>query len=157
MAFTDPFGLLADTLKYNGRTLTLFADDGTVKWQGSATSGRPGATSADQRRESFGPIPEGTYATGRIFNEHGAEKMVFRVRTLFRDYGDFRTPLTPVSGTDLQGRTGHFWLHGGSEPGSAGCIDVGMRDASLFTLLKQIGAPVPVVVAYPSQPVRTAP
>ena len=144
-------------MRYNGKTLTLFADDGSVKWQGAATSGRPGATSADQAKEGKGPIPEGTYTTGRIYHEQGFDKLKFRVHTLFRDWGDYRTELTPASGTDLQGRSGHFWLHGGTVPGSAGCIDVGVRDASLFTLLRQLGTSVPVIVAYPSQPIRTVP
>lgn len=38
------------------------------------------------------------------------------------DYGSFRVPLSP--GTNLLNRSG-FYLHGGSFPGSAGCIDVG--------------------------------
>jgi hypothetical protein len=148
--------LLADTLKYNGRTLTLYADDGTVKWQGSATSGRPGATSADQAKSKFGPIPEGSYTTGHIFHEQGLAKVVFEIRTLGADYGNYRTPLTPTAGTDTQGRTS-FWLHGGTTPGSAGCIDVGPRDVSLFTLLRQATGPVPLIVDYPQQPIRTAP
>jgi len=154
--YTDPFGLKADTLKYNGKTLTLSADDGTVKWQGSATSGRPGATSADQAQADFGPIPEGSYTTGRIFHEEGLAKVIFGIRTFGADYGDFRTPLTPTTATDSQGRSS-FWLHGGSRPGSAGCIDVGPRDVSLFTLLRQANGPVPLIVGYPQQPIRTAP
>lgn len=40
------------------------------------------------------------------------------------DWGDWRVPIEPCSWTNTFGRSG-FFLHGGREPGSAGCIDIG--------------------------------
>lgn len=40
------------------------------------------------------------------------------------DWGDWRITLSPLSTTDTMGRSG-FFIHGGSTPGSAGCIDIG--------------------------------
>ena len=80
------------------------------------------------RNRNEGPIPEGTYVlvTNQITEVSG-------IRSWFRswsgDWGSFRVPLTPIAGTDVNDRNGKprdgFKLHGGRNPGSAGCIDVG--------------------------------
>ena len=59
-------------------------------------------------------------------------------------------------GTNTHGRSG-FFLHGGRIPGSAGCIDVGSGEFTLFPLLKARGGTVVVQVGYPSLSVVTTP
>ena len=158
VSFSDPYGLFADTLKFNGRQLTLVGDDGKVKGQWAATSGRAGATAGDQGVSDFGPTPEGTYMVDPtdIFNEQGLDKAIFRLRTHFADWGDYRTPLTRISGTAGAQRS-RFWLHGGSVPGSAGCIDVGRNDAAVFGAIQGHVGSIPLIVQYSSPNLVTAP
>ncbi|HEX6037620.1 RHS repeat-associated core domain-containing protein [Longimicrobium sp.] len=158
VSYSDPYGLRADTLKFNGTQLTLVGDDGKVKGQWAATSGRAGATAGDQDVSDFGPIPEGTYMVdpADIFNEQGLDKAIFRLRTHFADWGDYRTPLTRISGTAGVQRS-RFWLHGGSIPGSAGCIDVGRNDAAVFGAIQGHAGNIPLIVQYSSPDLITAP
>lgn len=75
-------------------------------------------------QKNTGPPPEGQYE----FNTADVQTNDFataiaRLVSGLGDWGSFRVPLTPYPGT-ADGRGG-FFLHGGSFPGSAGCIDVG--------------------------------
>lgn len=47
VSYADPYGLSADTLKYNGTTVTLVGNDGKTKWSGAASSGQPGSTAGE--------------------------------------------------------------------------------------------------------------
>ena len=98
-----------------------------------AQSGRPGPTlnnpdSQDQRDR--GPIPIGySSAAARELGDPPAYRDLVRNLLPLRefgggDWGDWRVPLRPLPGTNTYGRSG-FFIHGGSRPGSAGCIDIG--------------------------------
>lgn len=96
----------------------------------SATSGRPEscmnkAELLCQMMENTGPIPVGVYF---IYSDElsapGLLGSTYRFLRRRADWGSFRVPLHPAPQTITYGRTG-FFLHGGSWPGSAGCIDVG--------------------------------
>jgi hypothetical protein len=138
-------------------------DDGKKKYEGHATSGRPGATAADQGTEDYGPIPEGTY-TFKPSDISTVNGLAFVARGLsgipqghpWSDWGHNRVTLSPSAGNQMGSRNG-FFLHGGSKPGSAGCIDVGRGEGMLFPLLKSATSPVTVIVSYPSPSTITTP
>lgn len=135
----DPFGL--DSLLFNGSTLTHFDNSGNVQGTYPATSGRPGVN--DPTAAYSGPIPAGNYTLNPPEISPGGF-----LRNLLGDWGNYRVPLHPDAGTDTFGRS-NFFLHGGTKPGSAGCIDIGQRDKELFPKLQNLTDPVPVHVVYP--------
>lgn len=61
--------------------------------------------------------------------------------------GEFRTWLTPMQGTNTYGRSG-FSIHGGTTPGSAGCIDLTMNNKSFHSWLKSYGKHIKLNVKY---------
>lgn len=67
------------------------------------------------------------------------------LRNLLGDWGRYRVPLHPDKGTDTYGRK-NFFLHGGRESGTGGCIDVGDADKDLFPLLMKLKGPISVEV-----------
>ena len=58
---------------------------------------------------------------------------------LLSDWGSHLVRPHPLAGTETFGRHG-FYIHGGREPGSIGCIDVGGNMASFVNKL-MIGNP----------------
>src|SRR2546422_886916 len=82
-------------------------------------------TTGRAANRSGGPIPPGTYTinTSEI-REPGAFWSALR-NSVRGDWGSFRVPIYPLPGVKVPGGRGGFFLHGGSRPGSAGCIDVG--------------------------------
>ena len=54
-----------------------------------------------------------------------------------QDWRSHRIPLTSSQGTETFGRNG-FYIHGGSRPGSAGCIDIG-KDMNAFVNKLMLG------------------
>jgi RHS repeat-associated protein len=137
----DPSGL--DTLYFDGSTLSDYRDDGSLAGTYAASSGVPGVY--DPSIGDRGPIPEGTYLLDpNEISEGGL------LRSLLGDWGQYRSPLHPDIGTDTFGRDG-FFLHGGRDPGSAGCIDVGRNDSLLFPDLANYPGYHTLVVDYGPQ------
>ena len=104
---------------------TLEVQGGGVCFNMSATSGKGGCMNRVDciSRAWAGPIPPGAYSLySRDISDPGS--FGDRVRNMLGDWGDWRVPLLPAPGTPTFGRSG-FFLHGGSTPGSAGCIDIG--------------------------------
>lgn len=72
---------------------------------------------SQEGQENIGPLPQGFYTIGDLVHNYttGSGKKL----------GD-AFPLTPIMGTDLQGRSGGFLIHGDSRKhpgdGSTGCI-----------------------------------
>ncbi len=104
------------------------------------TSGRDGIT--DTGVKNFGPIPKGTYVLDPSEVSEGNI-----VRDFLGDWGEYRVPLQPLHNTDTKGRDG-FFLHGGEIPGSAGCLDVGENDNTIFDWIKQYKKPITVKIYY---------
>ena len=52
-------------------------------------------------------------------------------------WGDTRTWITPMAGTEIYGRSG-FSIHGGVAPGSAGCIDLVGNNNAFFKQLQNV-------------------
>jgi RHS repeat-associated protein len=119
----DPDGLTA--IAFDPTTGTLSVDpeiEGRSPYNMPASSGRPNC-GCDASSPGKGPIPSGSYTlyTNQLSNPGLIGDII---RNMKADWGDWRAPLTPDSGTDTFGRK-DFFLHGGSRPGSGGCIDVG--------------------------------
>ena len=140
--FSDPVQLVdpngQDALCYDGTMLWDFNDAGQTVMVRAATSGRDGVTDPTQRDK--GPIPEGTYIInpGEITEVSGVRYLARNARG---DWGHFRVPLHPLSGTETFGRDG-FFIHGGRLPGSAGCVDVDGAENEIFGRLKKQQGPM---------------
>ncbi|MGD2115203.1 MAG: RHS repeat-associated core domain-containing protein, partial [Acidobacteriota bacterium] len=126
LRFIDPLGLRS--ILYDGCEVVFYDDDGNVVTRCPATSGRPGTTVADQDSPYRGPIPEGTYTLKPTECSGGPIRSIPR-RLFFGDWGIYRVPLHPTDDTDTKGRDG-FFMHGGEDPGSAGCVDI--QDCDTF-------------------------
>jgi RHS repeat-associated protein len=144
-----------EALHFDGKKLRLRGSDPnhrrTIR-EWNAVSGRPGSSADDQFKEGYGPLPEGTYWVN--------PKQTDSLNLLDpRDYdwwltggpsawGWIRTPLVADAQTVTGTRYG-FFLHGGSVPGSAGCIDLTLDNDSFHQWLETRSVPLPLHVNYP--------
>lgn len=111
----DPYGLYS--VNFDGSSVRVFNDDGTLALKCSATSGKPGSNPAQQGSVGVGPIPKGTYL---IYPEEfsGGPGIHTIIRDLFGNWGTWRIPIHPVPGqTNTYGRSG-FFFHGGGMQGA---------------------------------------
>lgn len=79
-------------------------------------------------KKNVGPVVPGNYTI--LSKEVDRPSFLYNLlRRLKGDWGSFRVPLHPDAATEAEirslGRTGNFFIHGGSIDGSAGCIDGG--------------------------------
>lgn len=120
-------------LRFNGRELVL-RENGKPILNWPAVYGRAGRQSPEfQTRRGQGPLPEGEYQfkVGGLqrYDEIGSLQKALgtvdagRWPGGQRSWGRYRFWLTPAPGTETFARSG-FSIHGGSTPGSAGCIDL---------------------------------
>jgi RHS repeat-associated protein len=124
LRYTDPSGLTS--LIYDAGLHVLRVDPERKGWAPymlPASSGRPGCGCSEMDKDK-GPIPLGGYEIQTNEISGGFFKNTYRYVIKRQDWGNWRVSLHPRPGTDTHGRSG-FFLHGGSWPGSAGCIDVG--------------------------------
>lgn len=117
--------------------------------------------------KDFGPIPEGEYvfSLGTFATFTGAEQLTMISGGMFvdpfgtalhgGDWGSGRAPLRPTrivpapKGCGSTTTRSGFYLHGGSLPGSSGCIDVDNDGIDgLLKLLTGYRKDIPVKVAY---------
>lgn len=134
----------------------------SIKWKSAALWGNK-----YQKDKAEGPIPEGQYVIGAIQkNDTDSRTFTDTIKAIASNnktfksspyskvsWGNYRTAISPVKGTNTYGRS-HFYIHGGTLPGSHGCIDLtsDMDDFSkLYTsycaLHKKTGLPLKVVYA----------
>lgn len=108
-----------------------------------ATSGIPGHS--QQKDKNRGPIPEGKY----YFLTRDISFNPLRAITnhFLGDWGLYRVPLKPFSKTNTFGRK-DFYIHGGSKPGSAGCIDLGNHVENVLNPLMYTDRVIEVEVKY---------
>ncbi|SFV86499.1 hypothetical protein MNB_SUP05-SYMBIONT-4-421 [hydrothermal vent metagenome] len=125
---------------FDGENVSYDDDKGKQIVKYSATSGKDGIK--DQSASWKGPIPKGSYT----LNPDSISKAGF-FRKFMGDWGKYRAPLTPNQSTNTYGRSG-FFIHGGSSPGSAGCIDMGKYDSQLFDRMKVHDGLINVNVQY---------
>jgi hypothetical protein len=127
-----------------------------LAWEG--TSGREGYQNPEsQNIKDKGPIPEGQYKVDPARTQSISDISSWdRIKGAFgrgpwpgleNSWGDHRTWLTPSEGTSTFERSG-FTIHGGSVPGSAGCIDLTSRNNSFHSWLKSHGKPLILNVKY---------
>ncbi|MBK8812830.1 MAG: DUF2778 domain-containing protein [Acidobacteria bacterium] len=137
MVFSISNRLLTVTVKkhvYNGDDIVS-----TYEFGGSSGTGEclnnPDCAVDDEKNKDKGPIPIGNYTIASSnmvdLTEPGASKtgklLGTRVRKVFGtavtpDWGSFRISIQPDEKLKVRSE---FFLHGGSFPGSKGCIDIG--------------------------------
>jgi hypothetical protein len=139
-------------LAFDGAKLTF--TDGKKTDTYTAVSGRPLSSgkfdysSARQKLMGTGPIPEGIYwlNPGQLW-----ENAWYKAAST-NAWGNFRITIHPFTTTVTFGRGG-FFIHGGSTPGSAGCIDLtGEMDRFAADLRKRAGTKpcqIHLTVDYP--------
>lgn len=118
-----------------------------------AVSGRPLSNGSfdyspnRQRLANTGPLPEGIYTIcqSKCINWDDLPFWKRATRYHWSPWGFHGWKLTPVPGTQTYQRGG-FLVHGGSEPGSAGCIDVGLLDSRLKAILSLSTSDVQVII-----------
>ncbi len=123
IVYFDPNGLTKIRFKKETGLLTIDPEiEGRLPYSVPATSGTPNC-GCDETAKNKGPIPSANYY---LYVKDLTNPGFFGdvARNLRGDWGDWRVPLTPTRPGELHGRSG-FFLHGGSFPGSAGCIDIG--------------------------------
>ena len=126
-----------------------------LKWNG--ISGRKGYQSKEfQDMKNIGPIPEGVYILNPEDTQYFSsislfDKMISSFGGEWRggksSWGNVRTWLTPKEGTNTYGRD-NFSIHGGSSPGSAGCIDLTSDNDSFHEWFKAYGKSIELNVIY---------
>jgi RHS repeat-associated protein len=150
---SDPIGSAdPDGLAYwifNGSQLILISDNGKDQSVVSiipAYSGLPGTNPTNIGEPFVGPLPPGDYyvSPDQIGNRTGLG-LGYDFRGGEVPWGNARVPLMPKPGTDTLGRDG-FFIHGGRDIGSAGCIDVGFNDLAVMGLIEKWGKGKPMTV-----------
>jgi hypothetical protein len=144
------------SLLFNGTFLYIFGNRPEPSYP--AVSGRPD----DKKQFNYsierqtipgeGPIPEGQYwvQPSELWENNWFKSVFFAPRSA---WGNFRLAIHPYPNTQTYTRGG-FFIHGGSTPGSAGCIDLTMHMDSFIEKLSNIlgGQPtchIPLTVRYP--------
>ena len=108
---------------YEGTKVKVLNSKGEILYEHSATSGKGKHMNNpdSQHIQNEGPIPEGDYSFKT--SDWNAQSPIRQLYNIIRgngDWGDYNVRLTPVT---YKGERHSFYLHGGSYPGSAGCID----------------------------------
>ena len=144
---------------------------GDVLCQWDAVSGKPKYFNKNPKEtmkiKNEGPTPEGRYIVeeiqvadkGLTATVKGIAKFFlmkstynWNLNTIARrvSWGNFRAPLIPMEGTDTFGRTS-MYIHGGTIPGSIGCIDLMERMesfAKLYSIWYEKHGPITITVLY---------
>jgi len=135
------------TLAFDGNQLSI-SHNGKEVYSTKAYSGRPledgsfDYSVSRQKMKGVGPIPEGTYfingskiqTMSTLDGLMGLAQFGGWPGGSFA-WGEQRAWITPLTGTNTYGRGG-FSIHGGYEPGSAGCIDLVGNVVPFFNTLQ---------------------
>jgi hypothetical protein len=141
-------------LRFDGRALRA----GNLSW--TAVSGRPVLGNFDyspqrQRDQGEGPVPEGAYWVDPRQVADLRDRWFYSFR--FEDsWGTHRLTIHPLHSTHTFGRGG-FFIHGGTSPGSRGCIDLTSEMANFANWIAKIprGEQVRLTVDYGNAPATT--
>lgn len=97
-----------------------------------------------QKEKDEGPVPEGRYTVSveeleKSYETQGPNKGKLKEGDRQKEWmkspslwGDTRVLIKPKTGTETHGRDG-FFIHGGDEFGSIGCIDLSRASKAFFT------------------------
>ncbi|MBF0284659.1 MAG: DUF2778 domain-containing protein [Magnetococcales bacterium] len=144
-----------EKLIYDGRFLSYWKDGRIEKvWRG--VSGEEGVQSKEyQSVQNKGPIPHGRYTVAQDQHQSiGVANRLFgnsRVGNFpggTATWGEHRVWLKPHVENEMHGRK-DFTIHGGSEPGSAGCIDLTDEMNSFSEWFKGHKKDIDLEVFYP--------
>lgn len=99
-----------------------------------------------------GPIPEGEYMLNYDdFQQYDKNVAATKGRNYWMNkpesWGYERISITPQEGTDTYGRDG-FYVHGGRELKSGGCIDLGVQMPNFGGIIKKYRENIPLTVKY---------
>ena len=145
---------------FDGKKLTIYQDGKPItSWD--AVSGKPGYQSPEyQSKKDTGPIPAGTYVARQEKLQHmtfqnwvvGWSRIISKEwggkwPGSFVSWGTSRVWLEPSKETNTFGRD-KFSIHGGTFPGSAGCIDLTGQITAFTTWLESTGKDLLVYVKY---------
>lgn len=109
-----------------------------------------------QAHKFRGPIPEGFYIASQAEYQERPEEIWSWVKHSVgkgawpggnRSWGKSRIWLEPENGTETYGRSG-FSIHGGTDPGSAGCIDLVESMNDFASRFRQYGRSLRLYVDY---------
>jgi hypothetical protein len=146
------------SLSFDGRTLSMFAPRSASY---PAVSGRPmpdgtfDYSRERQHRQGEGPIPAGSY----WLDPRQMTDLRWHLLVSGASWGTHRITIHPYADTATFGRGG-FFVHGGSTPGSAGCIDLTSNMAAFAEALARnvtSACRVRLVVSYPEAAPDTGP
>jgi hypothetical protein len=144
-------------LHFDGKMLRWIENSG-VSFSWPAVSGVPGFQGKRfQSLEFKGPLPEGIWVAKQsqfqsfimlpIYQMIGSLVGQGRWRGGPRTWGLHRIWLVPVSVPQIYGRS-NFSIHGGSSPGSAGCIDMTDHMDDFADKFLKYGKDMAVIVKY---------
>jgi RHS repeat-associated protein len=147
-----------DELHFDGKKLQWLDDDGKLVREYDAISGSPHNQSDDARSWPGGPIPEGEWNVPFERSQDMPWYEKLRCDTLgcgtwpggTKSWGEHRAWLEPVNIPNPGARNLHnsFTIHGGTRPGSAGCIDLTNRMPDFARDLKNHGKDIRLKVKY---------
>ena len=157
--YSDPSGY--DYIIFNGKGLYWFHDNnkGVVSW--GANSGK--FTPFDPSKQNIkdkGPTVEGKYminpASIDVRKNHEKPDDTYGK---IRSWGPERVQMIPDIDTEKRikgfGRIGQFFIHGGYDIGTGGCIEIAdyseeqIKEGKFFEHLRNYGKPIEVRVIYP--------
>ena len=178
--YSNPQSAPALSLEFDGDMLTFRVDEGDriKRYSYSAVAGKPlmdGSFDYSKERQKIageGPLPEGEYWINpneiRYAPEPGSPKDILYMiggmmppKKRFSPFpggsvawGRGRVPIYPQEVVVDNVKRGGFTIHGGTEPGSAGCIDLTNQEEKFFKEIekyKKITDSIPLRVNYSSQ------
>jgi uncharacterized protein RhaS with RHS repeats len=143
----DPRG--EQSIKFDGNSVDVYDENGNKEGSYPAVSGSAASCqcSEDMYIPNYGPIPEGKYSV---------DPQKTNKRTLLKGmagwgstsaWGSQRTPIEP-SGHNAGGRY-EMYMHGGTTPGSIGCVDMTSYNDAFHDWLADQSGPVSMDVDYP--------
>ncbi|WP_331374708.1 L,D-transpeptidase [Sinorhizobium chiapasense] len=147
-------------LHFDGDRLTA-TEGGRYSGSWPAVSGRPGHDfPTEQHNQGNGPIPEGRYSVGELQHRGIMDDVIGLLGYPFGKggkwpggrvaWGNSRAWLTPKA--DIDPKYAHrsgFSIHGGRDPGSAGCIDLTDQMDRFADFHDKTGQSAELVVSYP--------
>ncbi|MBF0135744.1 MAG: DUF2778 domain-containing protein [Magnetococcales bacterium] len=148
---------LRSFMTYNGNELAHWEDGKKVKsWKGVSGAGEF-QNPMYQNQPGAGPIPEGKWNVNQEnYQSYDDLSLTQKALSLIDKgtwpggtgpWGRRRVWLKPAPGVETYNRSG-FTIHGGSTPGSAGCIDLTDQMDDFADWFKKHGQDVPLFVRY---------
>ncbi|KOF13573.1 hypothetical protein AC244_30500 [Ensifer adhaerens] len=154
-------------LHFDGKRLNA-TENGRYAGGWDGVSGRPGHQTPEWQGDAGeGPIPQGTYDVGPLQHIGLRDEALGMLKAVGVSKGGWpggryawgrsRTWLDPKADIDPSGahRSG-FSIHGGSAPGSAGCIDLTGQMDNFADFYKKTGQSADLNVSYPEYDPETS-